>query len=88
MFEDMTHLEIFDAHAREVIELIRRYNADVSGVTDKVELIRIRTRHIQDLTGLLAQQSRVMRYMAGEPVEPQVHFAESILHGVGGGGAQ
>ena len=88
MIEDMKHLEDFAGLAREVMDMVAQYNARMSGLTDKAEMVSIRLEHIRDLTGLLQKQSRFLRYMAGEKVEPEVQFAEAIVTGLGGGGLQ
>lgn len=81
----MTTRQILDQHRTE-IESILRYDLDKSfGYTDE-ELLAIRRHENLVLIDLLITHKRVMALMAGEPIEPVTHFAESVLLPAGGGG--
>lgn len=84
MIEDMRHLEMFAAHAQEVADVIVRYNECINGVTDKAELVRLRLNHVREMISLLERQARALRFMAGEKIEPEMHFGEAVLVGIGG----
>ena len=87
MIEDMRHLEIFHAHAQELLACIVEWNEKVNGVTDKAELCKIRLAQIAAMREVLHKQKRSIDFMAGNPIEPEVHFAEAVLVGTMGGGA-
>ena len=81
---DMTHLAVFDAHMRELQQLINEGNAAASGVTDKDRLCAMRLEHIAKLTELLRLHKRTLDYLAGKPYEPELQFGEAVVTGVGG----
>jgi hypothetical protein len=84
---NMTHMVVFDAHQRELQQLINEGNAEANGVTDKAKLCAIRLGQIAKLTELLRVHKRTLDYLAGNPYEPQVLFGEAVVHGEMGGGA-
>lgn len=86
MIEDAKHLQVLDGLAKEIENLVVHYNVRANGVTDKAALIELRLVQNEDLTTLLAEQLRVLKFMRGDPIEPKVHFAEAIINGSSGGG--
>lgn len=83
--KDARHLEVVEGHSRELMDLITQFNARASGVTDKEELLAIRLEQNAAMVELLRGHRRALQFMAGLPVEPQVHTAEAVLVGVMGG---
>jgi hypothetical protein len=85
MIEDMTHLAVLDSHFREIQDLLTHYNSLASGKTDRSELGNIFLQRNAELTERLRQQTRALKYMLGLPYEPETHYAEAVLTGVGVG---
>jgi hypothetical protein len=83
---DMQHLAIFDDMAREIAAICYNYNVKANGVRDKAELLKIRGEQNDVLMETLRKHRRTMDFMAGKAVEPQTHFGEAVLIGVGGTG--
>ena len=79
--ENMTHLGIFDAYQREIYDTLALYNAQASGLKDKVELIQIYKAQNEALAEVLRKQHRALRWLNGETVEPEHHFVEAQLIG-------
>jgi hypothetical protein len=86
MVEDKQHLAVFDEMQKELITNLREYNQRANGQTDKEILLRIRTEQNTALYQLLQKHTRVMDYMRGKAVAPEVHFGEAVLLPVGGQG--
>jgi len=82
----MTHLGVLDSLAREIQQNLVDYNAQANGKTDKAELLRIRLEQNDALKELLRKQRRALALMAGEKIEPEMHFGEAIITGQGGMG--
>lgn len=78
--------EIFDHHTMEIEYIIREYQEKTQGI-DSVELLKLRRDMNTKLIDLLTQQKRALDFMAGDPIEPRVHFGESILLPAFGGGS-
>ncbi len=85
--EDMRHLEVLEAMTKELLDTITEFNRLRSGITDRARLLDIYFGQAEALETLLAKHNRTLCFMAGLPYDPQVHFAEAVLEGVGGGGA-
>lgn len=81
MIEDATYLATIEAHKKEILDLITVFNQKVNGVTAKDELTQFRLDLNSQLTELLRQQTRALKFMRGEYVEPETHFAEAVLVG-------
>lgn len=86
MIEDAKHLQVLDGLAKEIENLVVHYNSRANGVTDKAALIELRLTQNEDLTTLLSEHRRVLKFMRGDKIEPKVHFAEAVVNGSGGGG--
>jgi hypothetical protein len=84
MVEDEQHLTIFDEITKELQENLVRYNQKANGESDKQKLIELRLEQNDVLVDLLKKHRRVMLYMAGKPIDPEMHFGESVLLPVGG----
>lgn len=84
--EDMRHLGVLDGLAREIQQNLVEFNARASGLTDKAELLELRLAQNEALAELLRKQRRALQFMAGQKIEPEVHFGEVILQGTGGQG--
>lgn len=78
--------EIFDHHTMEIEYIIREYQEKMQEIED-VELLKLRREMNARLIDVLTQQKRALDFMAGDPVEPRVHFGESILLPAFGGGS-
>jgi hypothetical protein len=85
MVEDKQHLQLFDEIARQLEEAVVGFNRRANGVTDRDELLMIRREQNEVLAEAVARHRRAMNALEGKPIEPQVHFGESVLIGVGGG---
>jgi len=84
VIEDMRHLEVLAGLAREIQSVINNYNALENGVTDKQKLVEMRIEQNIKLLDLLRQQRRALQFMAGEKIEPEMHFGEGVLIGTFG----
>lgn len=84
VIEDMTHLGVVDALARELQEVLNTYNAKSNGITDKATLLALRLEQNSVLAEVLRKQRRHLRFMNGEKIEPETHYAEAIITGRGG----
>ncbi len=84
MIEDMTHLGVLDALARELQDNLSHYNHRANGKTDKATLIALRIEQIADLREILRKQERHLRFMNGEKIEPETHIVEAVITGIGG----
>jgi hypothetical protein len=81
VIENMRHLETLDALAREVQDLIVKYNSRCSGITAKNELCALRLEQNVAMTELLAKQKRALEFMLDGMVQPQMQFGEAIIDG-------
>jgi hypothetical protein len=88
MIEDMTHLAVMESLAKELMECLLDYNRKTSGITDKTTLIAMRLEQSDVLTEILRKQRRHLRFMNGEKIEPEIHYAECTIVGIGGMEAQ
>lgn len=84
--EDKRHMDIFWQMTAEIENHAVEYNRRMSGVTDKKTLIAERSRYNKELIALIDKHDRAMRFMAGQPVQPETHFGEGVLIAVGGRG--
>lgn len=84
---DATHLATIEGHKAEIFNLISTFNSRSNGLTSKPDLTQLRLDFICELRELLRHHERALRHMRGEPVEPEVQFAQAVLIGVVGGGA-
>ncbi len=87
MIEDQKHLGVLAAHIREIQEWVVNYNTTTNGVTDRETLLRLQMEFNNDLAETLRKQSRSLKFMLGDKVEPEMQFAEIVLNGKGGVGA-
>lgn len=85
--EDLKYLDTLADIERELQEIISIYNLRSLGLVGKATLVRLRLEQNMVLAEAVARHNRVLRYFAGEPVEPVAHSAEAILVGVMGGDA-
>jgi hypothetical protein len=84
MISDATHLSIFDAHQKELLNIIQAANAQTSGLTTKSDLIPIYLAQLDALTEAIRKQRRTLRWLNGEPIEPENHHIEAVISGFGG----
>jgi len=82
--EDRRYLTILDAIANELQGNLVEYNTRANGITDKTLLLNLRTEQNLALVELLQKHRRAMAFMAGEKIEPELHFGEAVLLPVGG----
>jgi len=83
MIEDMTHVATIDAYVREIEETVAKFNRQANGIVEKMSLTELRLKMNEELTELLRQQSRALKHMRGEKVEPETQFGEAVLIGIG-----
>lgn len=69
--------------AREIEGNVVSYNGRSCGMLDKNELIALRLQQNEELIALLTKHRRAIEFMQGKRIEPQVHFGEAVLIGVG-----
>jgi hypothetical protein len=81
--EDKQFLTAIDAIARELESILIECNRRSNGSADKDTLIALRLEQMDILEESVKKNRRVLNFLAGRPVEPQVQFAEAILVGVG-----
>jgi hypothetical protein len=84
MVTDMQHLDVMHSIDQELQSIIVRYNQMAHGLTDKKELIALRCQQLDELQESLNKNRRILKFLAGEKVEPVAHSAEAVLIGVGG----
>ena len=84
MIEDMQHVGVCDALAKELQDNLVEYNRQASGVKDKKTLLAIRIAQNDILREILRKQLRHLRYMNGEKIEPETHYVEAEIFGFGG----
>jgi hypothetical protein len=84
--EDKRYLTLFDEIARELEVAIVGFNRQANGISDRNELLKIRREQNAVLAEAVARHKRAMDYLKGKPIEPQMHFGESVLLGEGAGG--
>ena len=82
----MTTRQILDQHRTEIEVVMRDYLLAAGEAKTDEELLVVKREENLVLIDMLTTQKRVMALMAGEPIEPVVHFAESVLLPAGGGG--
>ena len=82
--EDMTHLQVLHALAEELQQALADCNRKCNGIRDKATLLKFRLEQNELLEYILHKQRRHLRYMNGEKIEPEVHYAEAVLTGFGG----
>lgn len=87
VIEDVQYLQILDSYTHDAQRVIFKYNELTNGKKDKAELLELYLARNAELTELLRQQTRAIRYMKGEKVEPEVQFAEAVIEGTFGGGS-
>lgn len=85
MIEDMQHLAIIDSMANEIYRQLNWYNEQANGLVEKKALLELRLKQNIELTEILRQQRRALNYHLGNPIEPEIHYAEGVLIGVGAG---
>ena len=85
MIEDKTHLALLNEIATELERLVVTFNARASGITERGQLMALRLEQNELLAEMVHRHRRALDYAAGRPVPPQVHFAETVLHGEGKG---
>jgi hypothetical protein len=86
-----------DHFSDELYEIMRRANKAVRGefhedgvgrfirIMSDLDILTIRRRENAELMAALEQQKRELDLMAGEQVQPKMHFAEAVVTGAGGG---
>lgn len=84
MIEEMQHLAVLKALADELQAALSDYNARCNGQTDKTTLLGLRLEQNTLLAEIVRKQRRHLRYMNGEKIEPETHYAECVMIGFGG----
>lgn len=80
----MTHLEVLKALASELQDNLIHYNRLANGQTDKASALQLRLEQNAALREILRKQERHLRFMNGEPIEPETHYVEAVIVGLGG----
>lgn len=73
--------QLIDAHHHEIDALMRRHRGNLP--IDDADLLKAQIQHIATLQALLADQERVMKWHAGQQVEPKQHHGEAVITGKG-----
>ena len=76
--------DVYDRYFIEIQMVLRRYQHTAAKLDgDLAKLLVLRREENEALRDLLEQQRRALAFAAGEPVEPTVQFAKSIVSGRG-----
>jgi hypothetical protein len=79
MMEDGQHLTSIEEIRKELQSIIAEYDQRASVVVDKEALLTLRLEQNAALTEALKKHRRVLEFMLGKPVEPEMHFGSAVL---------
>jgi hypothetical protein len=81
----MSDRQIFDYHTIEIARIMREHAEIAAGKTG-AELLAVRRAENAALMETCARQKRALALLAGDPIEPEMHFGEAVLLPAFGGG--
>jgi hypothetical protein len=82
--KDVKYLDTIHVMGEELQSNNIEYNFLASGETEKEKIVALRLEQNERLDELIKKHRRVLRFHAGLPVEPEVHYGEAVLFGLGG----
>lgn len=76
----------FNRFARELRDLVWSIHEHRTGEESKEQILTLYMELCDTIIDQCTQQQRAIRFMRGEKVEPQVHYAKAVVSGVMGAG--